>query len=235
MILFGILNMKDKFSIEEKKLLTGIIFHNLRILNKITPQDTYINNYKWHWDRWGDEFFDLYHFVFFWGLKHQPKKIMEIGTRTGLSLAQLLSAYLDFEGMRIVIFDRFDDGLSCPELVKKHLEHLAIPTDFIEFHTGDSAETVPEFKKTNKDKFDYVLVDGSHVEECVTIDLENVKDLVAENGVIVVDDTAARPEDNISVKPAWEKFKIKYAQQFEFHEDGHGKGISWGIRNNKPF
>lgn len=219
---------------ELKKILTGIIFHNLRILHGVTKRDTYIENYKWHWKKWGDDFFDLYHFAFWWGLNHHPKKIIEIGCRTGLSLAQLLSAYLDFDGMRVVIFDRFDDSLSCPELVKKHLEHLAIPTDFIEFHTGDSAETVPEFKKTNKDKFGWVLVDGSHVEECVTKDLENVKDLVAENGVLVIDDIASLPEDNISVKPAWEKFKVKYSQQFIFREDMHGKGVGYGVRNSKP-
>jgi len=218
---------------EIKKILTGVIFHNLRILHGVTKRDTYILNYKNHWKKWGDEFFDLYHFAFWWGLKHHPKKIMEIGTRTGLSLCQLLSAYLDFDEMRIVIFDRFDDGMTSPELVKKHLGHLAIPTDFIEFHIGDSAETVVEFKKTNKDKFSWVLVDGAHLEKFVTIDLENVVDLIDENGVIVVDDIASLPEDNISVKPAWDKFKIKYAQQFTFHEDKAGKGTGWGIRNNK--
>jgi len=218
---------------EIKKILTGIIFHNLRILNKVTPRDTYILNYRNHYKKWGDDFFDLYHFAFYWGLNHHPKKIMEIGTRTGLSLCQLLSAYLDFDEMRVVIFDRFDDGLTSSELVKKHLEHLAIPTDFIEFHIGDSAENVPKFKETNKDKFDYVLVDGAHLEKFVTIDLENVVDLVAENGVIVVDDIASLPEDNISVRPAWDKFKIKYKEQFTFEEDLCGKGTGHGIRNNK--
>jgi len=216
-----------------KKILTSIIFHNLRILNKVTPRDTYIENYKWHWNKNKDEFFDLYHLAFYWGMTRHPKKIIEIGTRTGLSLCQLLSPYLDFDGMKVVIFDRFDDGLTSPELVKKHLEHLAIPTDFIEFHVGDSGKTVPEFKKTNKDKFDYVLVDGAHIEKYVTIDLENVVDLIAENGIIVVDDIASLPEDNISVKIAWEKFKIKYAQQFTFQEDKAGKGTGWGIRNSK--
>ncbi|MHA1329622.1 MAG: class I SAM-dependent methyltransferase [Candidatus Hodarchaeales archaeon] len=227
--------MKGEFSIELKKVLTGVIFHNLRILHAVTPEDTYIDNYKWHWDKWGDEFFDLYHLCFWYGLNYHPKRIIEIGARTGLSLAQLLSAYLDFDGMRVVIFDRFDDGLSSPELVKKHLNHLGIPTNFLEFHVGDSNVTVPEFKESNKDKFDWILVDGSHQEPYVSNDLENVKDLVVEGGLIVVDDINSRPEDKIQVKEAWKKFKKKYKEYFEFHEELHGKGVGWAIKNGKPF
>lgn len=218
-----------------RKILTGFIFSNLRILYKVEPRDSYILNYRNLLARYGNRFFDIYHLAAFWGVNYSPKRVMEIGSRTGLSLVQLLSSYIEYPNdMRICLFDRWDDGLSNPELIKKYLNHLAIPViDKIEFHTGDSAETVPEFKKTNKDKFSWILVDGSHVEECVTKDLENVKDLVAENGVIVIDDINALPEDRISVKPAWEKFKMMYAEQFEFHEDCHGKGVSWAVRNNK--
>ena len=227
--------MKDKFSIKEKNILTGIVFHNLRMLHSVTERDTYINNYKWHWNRWKEEYFDLYHFCFWYGLNYKPKKIIEIGSRTGLSLCQLLSSYLDFTDMRVVIFDRFDDGLSNPDLIKKHLSHLGIPTDFIESHTGDSNQLVPEFKKSNKDLFDWILVDGSHQEPYVSNDFENVKDLIREGGVIVADDINARPEDNIDVPEAWNKFKDKYKDYFDFWEERNGKGVGVATRNGKPF
>jgi len=235
MILFGILNMIPNFSKREKEILTGIVFHNLRILHNVTPKDTYIENYKWHWNRWKEKYFDLYHFCFWYGLTHKPKKIIEIGTRTGLSLCQLLSSYLDFKDLRVVIFDRFDDGLSCPDLVKKHLKHLGIPTDFLEFYTGDSNEQVPKFKEKNKDLFDWILIDGSHQLPWVWNDFENVKDLVKVGGVIVADDINARPEDKIDVPKTWEKFKNTYKDYFDFWEEKHGKGVGVAIKNEKLF
>ena len=218
------------FDIQTKKILTSVIFHNLRILNGVTKQDTYIHNYLWHLEREGDEFFDMYSLCFYWGLNHQPKRILEIGPRSGLSLIQLLSSFVKFEDMRVVLFDTWHDGLCNPELIKKHLEHLSIPTDFVEFYTGDSKETVPEFKISNQDKFDWILVDGSHDINDAAIDLENVVDLVADGGVIVMDDIRPQPEESMDLLPVWENFKKKYFDKFDWNEDFHGKGVGWGIK-----
>jgi len=212
----------------DKRLLTSIVFHNLRILNGVTPRDTYIENYKWHLAKWGDDFFDVHSLAVYWGTYHHPEKIMEIGSRTGLSLAQLLSPYLDFTGLRVVVFDLFDDGLATADLVRKHLSHLAIPTGFIEFYQGDSRTTVPEFKKTNTDPFDWILIDGGHSQEIADVDLENVVDLVAKDGVIVFDDISATVEsDGFNLKPSWERFKSKYSNRFDWYEDVAGKGTAW--------
>jgi predicted O-methyltransferase YrrM len=214
-----------------KKLLTAIVFHNLRILHGVTPQDTYLDNYKAHLEKAGEEFFDIHCLAVQWATDHHPKKIMEIGSRTGLSLAQLLSPYQDFTDMRIVLFDVWNDGLSNPELIKKHLKHLAIPTDSIEFYKGDSKETVPEFKKTNKDKFDWILVDGGHDFPTATQDLNNVVDLVAQEGVIVFDDVTPQPDfsDN-SMLPVWTEFKKNHYNEFSWNEDTNGKGTCWAIK-----
>lgn len=214
----------------DKKTLTSIVFHNLRILDKVEPKDTYINNYKWHWDKWGDEFFDQYCLGFWWGSEHNPKNILEIGSRTGLSLCQLLSGCKDYEGKRVVCFDLWDDGLSCPELVQKYLDYLAIPVK-PEFYKGDSRVTVQVFKKTCTDKFDYILVDGGHSDETASIDLENVVDLVAKDGIIVFDDISATMEsDGFDLKPTWERFKKKYFNEFVWREDPAGKGTAWAIK-----
>jgi predicted O-methyltransferase YrrM len=218
-------------NIETKKVLSSAIFNNLRTLHGVTPQDTYIENYKWHKAKWGDKFFDLYTLAFWWGGKYQPKNILEIGSRTGLSLCQLLSAYLDYSDMRACVFDLYDDGLSTPELTIKHLEHLAIPTHFFEFYQGDSRTTVPEFKKTNTTKFDWILVDGGHTQELATIDLENVVDLVAKGGVIVFDDICATEEsDGFNLRPSWDKFKENHLNDFKWFEDTNGKGIAWAVK-----
>jgi hypothetical protein len=214
----------------DKKILTATIFNTLRILNKVEPQDTYILNYRNHWDKWGDEFFDQYCLGFWWGLTYNPKNILEIGSRTGLSICQLLSGCVDFDGKRVVLFDLWNDGLSNPELIKKYLDHLAIPIE-PEFYQGDSLLTVPEFKKTNNDKFDYILVDGAHCDEVASIDLENVVDLVEKNGVIVFDDISATIEsDGFDLKPTWERFKEKHFDEFIWREDPAGKGTAWAIK-----
>jgi predicted O-methyltransferase YrrM len=216
----------------DKKLLAAMVFHNLRILHGVTPRDTYIKNYEWHRDKWGDAFFDIHSLAFYWGATHHPEKILEIGTRTGLSIAALLSAYQDFSGVRVCLFDLFDDGLACPDLVRKHLEHLAIPTGFIEFYTGDSRVTVPEFKRGNTDLFDYILCDGGHSVEVLSVDLENVVDLLAPGGVLVVDDLSATAKsDGFDLTPAWEDFQMKHQNEFKsWHFDPAGKGTAWAVK-----
>jgi predicted O-methyltransferase YrrM len=215
----------------DKKLLTAMVFHNLRVLNKVTPRDTYVLNYQTHYKKWGDNFFDIHALAFQWGATHHPMRIMEIGTRTGLSIAALLSAYQDFSGLRVCLFDLFDDGLSCPDLVRKHLEHLAIPTGFVEFYIGDSRKTVPAFKQGNTDLFDYILCDGGHSVEVLTEDLENVVDLLATGGVLLVDDISATVQsDGFDLKPALNAFQDKHLNEFSWYRDEAGKGTAWAVR-----
>jgi predicted O-methyltransferase YrrM len=214
----------------DKKILTSTIFNNLRILNGVTPADTYILNYKWHWDKWGDRFYDVYSLCWEWGIKHNPKNILEIGSRTGLSLCQLLSSCKDYDGKRVVLFDMFDDGLSTPELISKHLNHLAIQAN-PEFYQGDSRVTVPEFIKNNNDKFDWILVDGAHCDEVASIDLENAYQLVAVGGVIVMDDLSATiKSDGFDLMPTWKRFQNKYLNEFDWYQDLNGKGVGWAVK-----
>lgn len=211
----------------DKKLLTSVIFNNLRILHQVTPSDGYIFNYLWHYAREKDDFFDIYHLAFWWGAHHQPKNVMEIGARTGLSLAQLLSAYMDVSDVRVVLFDFWNDGISTPTLIKKHLNHLGIHTKVIEFYQGDSRHTVPEFMAKNGTRFDWILVDGDHSPEGAMNDLENAVKLVSEGGVIVFDDIVEF--DGVKLMPTWNAFKQKYKERFEWNEDLHGKGVGWAV------
>jgi predicted O-methyltransferase YrrM len=216
--------------LKENKTLISVFFNNLRILNGVTPSDTYILNYKWHWDKWGDKFYDVYSLCWQWGIKHNPQNILEIGSRTGLSLSQLLSACPNYENKRVVLFDMFDDGLSTPELIKKHLSHLAIDVN-PEFYTGDSRITVSDFIKTNTDKFDWLLVDGAHCDEVASIDLENAYQLVAQGGVIVMDDLSATVEsDGFDLMPTWKRFQNKYLNEFNWYQNLNGKGVGWAVK-----
>src|SRR5210317_2196471 len=102
-----------------------VIFSVLRTLKQINPGDTYYENYLWHLKKNGNEFFDVYHFAWAWAIEHHPKRILEIGVRTGISICQLLSAYLDPSIIeKVVLCDLFNDGFISPSLVKVNLRHL---------------------------------------------------------------------------------------------------------------
>jgi predicted O-methyltransferase YrrM len=205
-----------------------VIFSVLRTLKHANPGDTYYENYLWHYNKRKEKFFDIYHFAWSRALTHKPKRILEIGTRTGLSLAQLLSGYMDTSIIeKIVCCDIFADGYTSPELVQYNLRVLGIPEETIkkiEFKVGDSKVEIP---KLVENIFDYILVDGSHDPNDAKTDLENVKSLVSQGGVIVFDDI---DKDGMDLAPVWHEFMNKYKDEFEWFENYDGKGIGLAVK-----
>jgi SAM-dependent methyltransferase len=210
-----------------QRIPNEVIFLVLKVLKKLNPGDTYYENYLWHYNKRKESFFDIYHFSWAWAIENHPKRILEIGTRTGLSMCQLLSAYMDTTSIeRIVSCDLFNDGFISPELVKLNLRHLYVPDstiDKIEFMVGDSKQTVP----TIQGQFDYILVDGSHDKADAIIDLENVYKLIAPGGVIVFDDITP---DRMDLLDVWHDFRSRHENEFTWNEDLNGKGLGWAIK-----
>ena len=210
-----------------QKIPNEVIFAVLRTLKKANPGDLYYEAYRGHLAKRGETFFDIYHLAWAWVIENKPKRILEIGTRTGISLCQLLSAYIDTSIIeRIVSCDLFNDGFICPELVKYNLSYMGIPQetiDKIDFKVGDSKVTVPQLQE----QFDWILVDGDHSFEGAKIDLDNVKNLCAPNGIIVFDDIT---EDGMGLLPVWEDFRDKYQHEFSWMDNQNGKGAAWAIK-----
>jgi predicted O-methyltransferase YrrM len=212
------------------KIPNEVIFSVLRTLKGINPGDAYYEAYLGHLAKRKETFFDIYHFSWSWVIENHPKRILEIGTRTGLSLCELLSAYIDYSMIeKIVSCDVFNDGFCSPHLVKLNLQHLNIPVlNKLEFLIGDSKIKIAEFKSSNPGYlFDYILVDGSHDRGDALLDLKNVKDLVNQKGVLVFDDIS---EDGVFLDPVWQEFKKENLEDFEWHEDYNGKGLGWAIK-----
>jgi SAM-dependent methyltransferase len=207
-----------------------VIFAILRIIKRGNPGDLYYEAYKGHLGKRGETFYDIYHFNWEWAISHKPKSILEIGTRTGISLCQLLSGYIDHSVIqRVVCCDLFNDGFISPELVKYNLKIVGVPQDVIDkvqFLVGDSKKTVSDLPDT--DKFDYILVDGDHSKEGARADLNNAKRLISKGGVIVFDDITP---DGMDLLDVWNAFKEDNSGDFEWHEDMNGKGVGWCIRN----
>jgi predicted O-methyltransferase YrrM len=200
-------------------------FHNLRILKRRNPGDTYYENYLWHYDKRGDDFVDTYTIAWLIGSNFPLTSVMEIGCRTGISLCQLLSPKMMNEMPYVALFDIFNDGFISAKIVEMNLQHLAIPLS-PDFHVGDSAKTVPDFKGKNPGKvFSWILVDGNHEKVAARVDLENVVDMVEPGGFLVMDDLAP---DGCALDDVWQAFKVDHPE-FLFWESYEGKGVGVAI------
>jgi len=200
--------------------LTAHILNNLRILKTKNPGDTYYEEYLKHSEREGDDFYDQYHLAITRAAISAPKRILEIGVRTGLSICNLLSAYRDHSVIeRIVLCDIWNDGFASPEIVKLYLKTMNIKVN-PEFIVGDSRIEIPKLTG----EFDYILVDGDHSKEAARIDLENVVRLCAKGGIIVFDDISPFGCDLLDV---WLSFVETHKGEFIFDHNMRGKGTAW--------
>jgi predicted O-methyltransferase YrrM len=209
-----------------------VIFSVLRTLKRSNPGDLYYESYLTHLAKRGKSFLDTYHFMWEWAIENHPKRILEIGVRTGISLCQLLSAYIYYEMIeKIHLCDVFNDGYCTPGLVQMNLRYLNIPDsvlDKIEWHIGDSKQTIPEIRVREPDLlFDYILVDGSHDPVDARMDLELVYPIVAPGGVILFDDIGP---DGMNLLPVWLEFKHSCQDEFTWFENQDGKGLGVAIK-----
>jgi predicted O-methyltransferase YrrM len=211
--------------IKEMELLKDSVLNNIRILAPLNKQDYYYSEIMNLATR--DYFFETYNVIHWYACRYHPKHILEIGTRNGGSLVQLLSAYQEFDQLSVVCFDLWRE-IGSPKKVKSNLEKLNIPITFIEFISGDSTQTVPEYFRKHPDrKFDYVLVDGGHESEVARADLENVVDRIAPGGFLIFDDIG--PE-SYKLDHVWQAFKTSHKDELVAFEKYWRKGVAWAFR-----
>jgi predicted O-methyltransferase YrrM len=183
-----------------------------------------------HLARKGENFYDQYMLAWEIGCAKHPARILEIGTRTGLSLCQLLSAFVDQSKIqKVVCIDPFADPYTSAELVKKNLRSLNLPVEKVEFLVGFSQDFLPKMIYLDKDRFDYILVDGDHSKKAAREDLEAVHNLIADGGVIVFDDVSDAPGE-CALIDVWQQFKAEHEAEYEWHLNMSGKGVAWAIR-----
>lgn len=102
---------------------TPFVLSNFRLLRKLDPNDHY-------WASFTDieklkvngVFLETAMVVSWIGNTHKPKRILEIGTRTGGSLIALLSNYQDFRNIEVVSFDMWREYVSTTYFSKKFTE-----------------------------------------------------------------------------------------------------------------
>jgi len=129
----------------------------------------------------------------------QPKTYLEIGVRRGRSMAVVaaMSPATDLYG-----FDMWMDGYAGmenpgPDFVEGELRKAGA-SGIVEFVSGNSHETVPEFLAAHPDfQFDLVTVDGDHSDEGAREDLLTVLPRVAIGGAVVFDDVSHPQHPNL--------------------------------------
>lgn len=177
-----------------------------------------------------DYFFETWMVINWIGNEMSPKRVMEIGTRNGGSLVALLRPYTNYDDVNVICFDIWKE-IGSPRKVISNLKYMNIPTDLIEFHSGDSKITVPQYTKEHPQaQFDYILVDGGHDFETADTDLKNVESLVAPGGILIFDDIST---ESYGLLPVWDKFKSRNADKFKYFEVMHRKGIAWAFRKEE--
>ena len=210
------------------------IFNTMRILKNVNKGDAYYENYLSMRERYGNRFFDTYQLLWGIGIHAKPKRILEIGTRTGISLCQLLSA-MDHKAIqnieKIVCVDPFDVWTS-PNLVRANLKYLNLPSEpeKVEILAIKSEEY---FNSASKDRdgfgFDYILVDGDHSKEVAKKDLDAAHKLLDKGGIIVFDDISTAPGE-CALLDVWDKFKSEHKDEYIFGEVLEGKGVGVGTK-----
>jgi predicted O-methyltransferase YrrM len=131
-----------------------------------------------------------------------PRRVLEIGCRTGRSLSVLLDAHPNPGDCAVVLIDPFIE-MGSPDSVVANLRKLGVATTPLVL-VGRSDRLLRELPDSAPDaRFDYILVDGSHRKEDALADLKSVAPLVAPGGCVVFDDLGPGGYDLLTVWEEW--------------------------------
>jgi predicted O-methyltransferase YrrM len=155
-----------------------------------------------------------------WLFQRTPSSvILEIGTRTGLSLVNKLGQMPPDRRATAFCLDLFVEQGS-PSVVRDNLRRLSIDDGDVHFLVGDSKELVPALLREFPElRFDHALVDGSHDRDDAYADLCNVIPYVRSGGYLVFDDAGPTTEGVIGhdLIDVWERAMNGHAGEFEMH------------------
>ena len=119
---------------------------------------------------------------FFLGLK-KPKKVLEIGCANGFSSCVIASQIEQFSGMLLT------GDVSEPSLESAKINAQMMKLQNIEFRFGNALEV---FSPEKDGTFDMIFIDGQ--KSWTHKFFQFAKTMLAENGIIIVDDTQKFPD-----------------------------------------
>lgn len=231
-------NNGNELMIEANQMALSAAMNTMRILKRVNPGDAYYENYLGMIEKYKPKFYDVYQLLWAIGIARPPKRILEIGTRTGISLCQLLSAMSrkSIDAIEsITCVDPFDQWTS-PNLVRANLKYLNLPDakpQILAMKSEDWFKNRAAQSSTGKlePAFDYILVDGDHSKPAARADLEAAGKLVESDGIIVFDDIS-NAEGECGLIDMWNDWKAQQPEgAFSFYEVMQGKGVAFAIKS----
>jgi predicted O-methyltransferase YrrM len=207
----------------------------LAVLERLTPDkynDFVRDFYRAGLDRFGDRwhYADISTVVMGLARLLQPAVYMEIGVRTGRSLAMVSAVAPD---AHLIGFDLWIEnyaGMQNPgaDFVESQLRRLG-HRGRIDLIAGDSATTVPGFFAQRPDVYpEIITVDGDHTEAGARRDLMHVAPHVPIGGALVFDDISnpSHPE----LRAVWDETIAATPRFAGWAFDEIGFGVAFAVR-----
>jgi len=207
----------------------------LAVLDRLTPDlynDFVRDYYRAGLERFGDtwHYADISTVVMGLARTLRPTVYMEIGVRTGRSLAMVSSVAPDAHLLGFDLWLENYAGMANPgpAFVESELRRLG-HRGRIELISGDSAATVPAFFAAHPGVFpELVTVDGDHTRAGARQDLTNVMDRVPVGGALVFDDISnpSHPE----LRAVWDEVVVSSPRFAAWAFDEIGFGVAFAVR-----
>lgn len=160
----------------------------------------------------------------------KPENYLEIGVRTGRSLAMVISKT---PNCNVVGFDMWIQNYANmdnpgPDFVTSQMKKFN-HSGKLKLISGNSHKTVPEYFKLHPDVyFDMITVDGDHSKHGASIDFAHVLPRLKVGGAIIFDDIA-HPFHPSLIK-VWNKYVVSDPRFVSFSFTELGYGIGFAIR-----
>ncbi|MCG2710984.1 MAG: class I SAM-dependent methyltransferase [Candidatus Omnitrophica bacterium] len=129
---------------------------------------------------------DYYNYYYSYGRYFSPKNILEIGVRYGYSLISLVKGaqeskcFANAVGIDNQSYERGSERVA--------YENIKSVTDEFKLINADSQKITDLGKLVGDMRFDLIHVDGDHSYKGCLHDLNITKEILADNGVIIIDD-----------------------------------------------
>lgn len=129
---------------------------------------------------------DYYNYYYSYGRYFSPKNILEIGVRYGYSLISLVKGAQESNSFSSAIGIDNQSYESGSERIA--FDNIKSVTDKFKLINADSQKIGNLKTLVGDTRFDLIHVDGDHSYKGCLHDLNITKDILAENGIIVIDD-----------------------------------------------
>jgi predicted O-methyltransferase YrrM len=139
----------------------------------------------------------------------QPGRYLEIGVRRGLSMAMVASCMPEcsITGMDLWMENYGGVPNPGPDFVREELKRVGYRGQ-LDFISGSTQVTLPQFVSTHPEPFDLIMVDGDHTYEGARNDLwHSLKLLHPEGGMLLFDDIHIA-----EARQAWNECKAEFPQ-----------------------